>query len=49
MTPSEIAGPLGVTERRVMEFGPIDYTGRRPRRISRDGFGRHFEGRVGND
>ena len=46
--PAEIASLLGVTERRVyqlMESGQIDYIGRRPRRISRDSFGRYLEGR----
>ena len=48
MKPAEIASLLGVTERRVyqlMESGQIDYIGRRPRRISRDSFGRYLHGR----
>jgi excisionase family DNA binding protein len=48
MRAAEVARLLGVTERRVyqmMESGQLDYRGRRPRRISRDSFGRYLEGR----
>ena len=48
MRAAEVAKLLGVTERRVyqmMESGQLDYRGRRPRRISRDSFGRYLEGR----
>ena len=44
----EVAKLLGVGERRVyqmMDEGLLDYRGRRPKRISRDSFGRYLEGR----
>ena len=48
MKVAEVAKLLGVTERRIyqmMEGGQLDFQGRRPRRISRDSFGRYLEGR----
>jgi len=48
MRAAEVAKLLDVTERRVyqmMDEGLLDYRGRRPKRISRDSFGRYLEGR----
>jgi excisionase family DNA binding protein len=48
MRAAEVAKLLGVSERRVyqmMDEGLLDYRGRRPKRISRESFGRYLEGR----
>jgi excisionase family DNA binding protein len=48
MRAAEVARLLGVSERRVyqmMDEGLLDYRGRRPKRISRESFGRYLEGR----